>query len=272
MKKLLILPNQTKLNDVVEYIDGVIFGIKGYSVNTACDVSIEELKNIVNQYPQIEVFVSLNKNMKNKDISEVKKILIKLEELQIKGIFYADTCFINLKKELQLTTDLVWSNEHVTTNYQTIQFWQDYGVKYTYVSAEITLEEIKEIRKNTTSQLIVPIFGHLPMYTSFRHAVQNYKKQFDIKDNSKFYYIEKEGNKYPIIDNELGTTVYSSAVLDGFEELAELDIDYVTLNEFHIDRETFINVLKRYRGEDSSYDLPIDKGFLYKETVYRVKK
>ena len=62
---------------------------------------------------------------------------------------YSDVCFINLKNELGLNYDLIWSQEHLTTNYGTINFWQEYGVNYTYISPDITLNEILEIKQNT---------------------------------------------------------------------------------------------------------------------------
>lgn len=273
MKKL-IFPNNKNIEDLISISDAFLFGIKGYSVNFPCDLTIEELKEInelLNENDK-ELFISLNKNMINSDIEELKKLLKEIDELNIKGIFYADTCFINLKKELNLKTDLVWSNEHLTTNYSTINFWLDYGVKYTYLSCEITKEEIKKISKNTDSKLIVPIFGHLPMFVSFRHAVKNYLDYFNLKSDTEINYLEKENKKYPILDNELGTVVYSSYILDGYEELQELDVDYATFNEFNIDRDTFIKVLNRYDGKTKDYNLNTDKGFLYKETVYKVKK
>jgi len=274
MTKLLVLPNSKDIANLLEKADAFLFGIERYSVNIPTNLSLDELEkiNILLKENNKELFISLNKNMINSDIEKLKQILKFIDKLDIKGIFYADTCFINLKKELNLKTELVWSNEHLTTNYATINFWQKYGVNYTYLSSEITLDEIKTIRKNTTCKIIVPIFGYLPMYVSFRHAVKNYLQYFDLKDNSKINYIEKEGKVYPIIDNEIGTMVYSSSILDGYEEFKNLEVDYVTLNEFNIDREVFLKVLDKYNGCDSEYELDTDKGFLYKETVYRVKK
>lgn len=274
MKKLLVLPKSIDIEELFQYSDSFLFGLDGYSVNTPCNITLKELEELnikTNKYNK-ELFVSLNKNMINEDIESLKEILLFIDKLNIKGIIYADTCFINLKKELNLKTNLVWSNEHLTTNYQTINFWQKYGVEFTYLSSEITLDEIREIRENTNSGLILPVFGYLPMFVSFRHVIKNYNKTFKIKDNSKINYIEKEGYIYPIIDDELGTTVYSSQILDAYEEIDKIDVDYITLSEFNIDRNIFIEVLKKYNGKDGKYNLETDKGFLYKETIYKVKR
>ena len=172
----------------------------------------------------------------------------------------------------------MWSQEHLTTNYETMNFWNSYGVKYTYVSSDITLKEIEEIKKKSKCKLIVPIFGYIPIFTSKRHVVKNYLDNFNLKNNSKTNYIEKENKLYPIVDNKEGTVVYSSHILNGYDEYKKLeDIDYFTLNSFNIESDKFINVLKMYKEKkvkeekiDKLFE-NIDKGFLYKETIYKVK-
>ena len=167
----------------------------------------------------------------------------------------------------------MWAQEHLTTNYQTINNWLSFGVKYTYLSCDITLREIKEIKENTNSILIAPMFGYIPIFTSKRHEVKNYLDNFNLTDNSSINYIEKEDKIYPIIDNTEGTVVYSNNILNGYKEYLDLDIDYVTLNSFNIDDDLFLDVVKTFK-EKKLEDLEIensDKGFLFKETTYKVK-
>ena len=268
MQKLMILPNNTDILELDKYADAYLFGLKGYSVNVPCEITLEELKSLKTKK---DIFLSLNRNMFNNDIDKLKEILKEIDSYNLKGIFYADTCFVSLKQELGFITDLVWSQEHLTTNYETINFWHQYNVNYAYLSGEITKEEIIKIIEMSKSKIIVPIFGYLPMYVSKRHAIKNYLKTFNLKDNSKINYLEKEGKLYPIIDNELGTFVYSDFIIDGYEELKEIKADYLTLNEFNIDRNAFINVLKKYKGEKCNYELNTSKGFLYQATIYKVK-
>lgn len=277
MTKIIAIPSKKDINDILEYADAFLFGIENLSVNTFCDVSLEEIYNIneIIKDNNKELFISLNKNIRNEEINVLKEILVKLDNLNINGIFYADPCFIKLKKDLNLKTPLVWSNEHLTTNYATINFYKKHEVEYTYLSGELTKEEILEIRENTTNKLIVPIFGHLPMYVSFRHAVKNYLEKFNLKDNSKINYIFKEGKIYPIIDNNMGVTVFSSYILDGYEEYLEFkkhNIDYVTISSFNLENNEFIKILDKYKN-NTNYNIEknTDKGFLYKETVYKVK-
>lgn len=277
MSKLMLIPSNLNINGIIDYADAFLFGLDDMCVNMPFKVTIDELEKVNNLLIEHnkELFVSMNKNFYSSELDNIKENLLKLEKLNISGIFYADTCFINLKKELNLKTPLIWSQEHLTTNYETINFWGEYGVDGAYLSAEITLKEIEEIRKNTELKLFVPIFGYFPIFTSKRHAVKNYLDNFKLKDSSKINYIEKENKTYPIVDDKEGSTVYSSNILDGYLEYLNLDVDYVSLNSFLIDDEVFKIISKAFK-EKKEINIEemlknVDKGFLYKETVYKVK-
>lgn len=279
MKKLIIPNSIEQINLTLKYADAYLIGIKGLCVNVNLEVDIDVLSDIKQIIKDKELFIALNKNMTNNDIDILNKVLIELNSYNIKGIFYADTSIVSLFNKLTLNYDLVWSNEHATTNYNTINYWYDFNVKYTYISTDITLNEIIDIKKNTNSKLIVPIFGYLPMFVSKRHIVKNYLEYFNLKDDSKVNYIEKENKTYPIIDNNIGTIVYSNNILNGleyYETLKNNNIEYVTFNAFDISSEDFIRILKVYNNESneqiSDILTNIDDGFLNKETISRVKK
>ena len=278
MKKIIIPKNLEQINNLKDYYDGIIVGVEKLCMNMPTSFTLEEIKGInINK----EIFVSLNKNMFNKDINLLKETLIELDKLNIKGILFYDIAVVNLKKELNLKTPLVWSQEHLTTNYLTCNFWNKYGCDFVYLSNEITLNEINEIKENTKCKTMSTVFGYLPMFVSRRHLVKNYLDTFNIKDNSKVNYLYKEDNYYQIIDSEDGTIAYSSHILNGIEEMLTIKSDYVILNSFGIDDDTFIEVLKMYNNVNESnvkeYNerinsiLNTNKGFLYKETIYKVK-
>lgn len=280
MTKIMTMPTKNNLKEIINYSDAILLGIKDMSVNMPDTFTLEEVKGICHTYNK-EIFIALNKNMHTKDLDKLKEILIELETLNITGIYYYDISVVEYRNELNLKTPLVWSQEHLTTNYLTMNYWASNDIKYVYVSSEITLEEIEEIKKETELELIVPIFGYLPMFVSKRNLVNNYKEYFNLTDNSTYYELEKEDRRYPIDNNSLGTVVYSSNILNGlleFEKLEELNIPYVTLNSYRIPNDKFIEVVKLFN--DRSYASNridelfrnTDKGFLYKETIYRVKK
>ncbi len=281
MSKIMILPTKQNIDNVIKYSDAILVGLENLSVNMPDVYTINEIKELCDKYQEKDIFVALNKNMHTKDLDALKSALTELDNLNLKGIFYYDISVVQYRNELKLKTPLVWSQEHLTTNYATMNYWNSKNIEYAYVSSEITLDEIETIKKESSMKLIVPIFGYLPMFVSKRNLVNNYKEYFNIEDNSKIYEIEKEDRKYPIDNNNLGTVVYSSAILNGleeFERLENIDVSYVTLNSYRIPEDKFIEVAKLFsKREYKNTDIDkmfdnTDKGFLYKETIYRVKK
>ena len=283
--KLLIMPKSIdQIESLIEDIDGVIVGIKDLSINQPAYFTLDEIKKIneIIKNNGKEIFVSLNKNMFNKDLEILEYTLLQLDNLKLNGILYYDIAIVNFKKNLKLVTPLVWNQEHLTTNYLTSNFWYEYGAKYTMLSSEITIDEINEIALNTNAKTMVPIFGYLPMFVSRRHLVKNYLDTFKIKDDSNINYIEKEDKIYAIIDSNDGTIAYSNKCLNGINETLKLNVDYIVLNSFNINNATFKRVVSMYNianesnvqefKEEIDKMLDTDTGFLYKETVYEVKK
>ena len=283
--KLLIMPKSIdQIESLIEDIDGVIVGIKDLSITQPAYFTLDEIKKIneIIKNNGKEIFVSLNKNMFNKDLEILEYTLLQLDNLKLNGILYYDIAIVNFKKNLKLVTPLVWNQEHLTTNYLTSNFWYEYGAKYTMLSSEITIDEINEIALNANAKTMVPIFGYLPMFVSRRHLVKNYLDTFKIKDDSNINYIEKEDKTYAIIDSNDGTIAYSNKCLNGINETLKLNVDYIVLNSFNINNATFKRVVSMYNivnesnvqefKEEIDKMLETDTGFLYKETVYEVKK
>ena len=283
MSKILTIPSSLKeIEKTKTIVDGFIIGIKDMCVNTNFCIDIEEL-DLLNTYKNKDIFISLNKNMHNKDLEVVKEILIKLNNYNIKGVLYYDVGVLNIYNKLDLNYDLVWSQEHLTTNYNTINYWNKMGAKYTYISSDITEEEIIKITEKSKSKLMVTLFGYLPMFVSKRHIVKNYLEYFKIDDESSVNYMEKEDKTYPIIDNKVGTQVYSNNILNGIKSSLNINVDYIILNSFGIELDKFISVIEmfktvnndnveEYNKKINNMFTNVDYGFLNTKTIYRVKK
>lgn len=279
MSKKIIIPKSIKqIKELINSVDGFIIGIKDKSVNLPLYLEIDELEEINNLIKENnkELFVALNKNYHNKDITSLKQILYKLEKMNIKGVLYYDIALINLKEELNLNIDLVFSQEHSVTNYETINYWNTKGARYAYLSNEITLREIKEISKNSKSKLMVSVFGYIPIFVSERMLITNYINNFDLKINSNSFKIEKEEKKYRLLENNGVTEVYSNYILEAIDEIKELEsVDYIVFNSFDIEEELFneiiINIDNLTSSKIKEKISNTDKGFLYKETIYKVK-
>ncbi len=280
---LIVIPNNKQnIKSLLNKDCDVLIGIEGYSVNTL-NIDIDELIELNKKYNNI--FVSINRNIENHEIDSLKELLIKVSKLDIKGIFYYDVALVNLNKKLKLNLNLVWSSEHLTTNFNTINYWYDKGVTSTFLSNEITLKEMLDIALNTKSNLIVQLFGYIPMYVSKRRAINNYLKYFKIDRRDVNYYLFKEDKKYSIVDNKFGTMIYSNFILNGLKESLILKdkVKYILINGYAVSDDDLNLVIDSFKNIDESNqdDMEkklanvfnnLEKGFLYEESIYTVKK
>ena len=139
--KILVGLNKKDILDYLNYTNSFIIGLKDFSINYQ-EYTIDEIKKLKSDYPNIELFISLNKNIFNDDLEELEKTLIELSKLDINGILFYDLSILSLVKKNNLNLPLVWAQEHMTTNYNTCNYYYDKGCKYVYLSSEITEEEI----------------------------------------------------------------------------------------------------------------------------------
>lgn len=285
--KLIVMPtNIEEIKKTVDYCDGYLIGINGLSVNMNLSVDEDELSHIKSLIGKKELFISLNKNIHNEDLYVLTETMKLLNDYDITGVFYYDVAIINIYNKNKFNYKLIWASEHAATNYNTINYWQSFGVKGCCISSDITIKEVYDIRKNTKCELFVPIFGYQPMFNSRRHIVKNYLDYFSLDDNSQINYIEKEEKRYPIVDNEQGTSVFTNYILNGlceYNSLKDNSINYILFNSFNIDDEKIIATLKtikeinknnlqdKYEKINSMFD-NCSSGFLYQETISRVKK
>ena len=277
MSKIIIMPKSTEqIDKLINKIDGILIGLKDLSVNMPHYFSFFEIKEMIEKYKNKEIFVALNKNMHNNDLEYLKEVLKELENKNIKILYY-DIALINLKQELNLNIELVFSEEHSVTNYATINYWNSMGANYAYLSNEITLEEILEIKEKSKSKLLVNVLGYIPIFVSERKLINNYLTYFNL-DKSNNYYMEKEGKKYYIVENKYDTEVYSNYILNAIDEIKiykEKNIDYLVFNSFNIEENNFNKIIENINAITSEEVEKLltntDKGFLYKETIYKVK-
>jgi putative protease len=288
------MPNDLTNIDNFSESDGFIIGIKGFSWFIPYEITVDELKDIVPKVKEKnkKIFISLNKLMYNQDIPLLKEYLLVIDKFNIDGIIYDDLSILKISKELGINTPLVWFGIHSFTNHFTANYWYTKGVKTGILSTEITLDHIKEIRSNTDMRMMMYGYGYLPMFVSSRPLISSYFKYIkkDKKNITYNMYEEQRKLSYPTYEKENGTIILSSDIINTIDELPELNntIDYLILSSLNIPSNSFNKIYSHYIESLSYLDNKTilksisnkvkedstsrtDKGFLYKETVYRVK-
>ena len=284
--KVLVGLNTRKILDYLDYTNSFIIGLKDFSINYQ-EFSKEEIKKLREDYPNIEIFVSINKNIFNSDLEDLENNLIYLDKLNINGILFYDLSVLSIANRNNLSLPLIWAQEHMTTNYNTCNYYYDKGCKYVYLSSEITLDEIKEIKDKSNIKLISFIFGYPDVSFTKRKLLTNYFLYNNSKKENDWYTISSdEDNKYLIKESNLGTRILYGKVLNGIKPYSELNdvIDYGLFNEELIPHDLFIKGLKVFK-ELNDNKISIEEAnkkiielfnsddtvFYYKKTIYKVK-
>ena len=269
------------VKDIEEYknADGFVLPLVDFSVDYRNYYTIEEISDI-KQKTKKKIFVVINKMIENKEIDKLKNNLKRLELLDISGIFFYDLALLKLKQELDLKIDLVWNNTHMVTNYYTCNYYYDKGCKYSYLSNEVTLDEILEINSKTKAKLIFMLLGYPVVAYSKRKLVSNsgFKDEIKVKE-------PVSSQEYLVIEDKFGTTFKYNKVRNNasvLEQLIDNNLDYIYLIEDDIEHDKFIRGLDltsdyiNNRSKDYVKNMRElfggDTGFLYRKTIYRVKK
>ena len=274
MKKTLIKVNN--YNDLKYPSDGFILGVLDYSFLFSKTFSVKEIKQIIKENKDKEIFAELNYIVPNSKIDEYKNVLKSLDKSGLKGIIVGDIAALTYNLE----TPIILNQLHLNNSSLTINHYYKNCVAGFILTNDITIDEINTIRKNTKAILFKEVFTLPHLSTSLRKLVSNYKNYFDIDSNSKNYYIceNKKDTYYSVIEDSYGTHILGSKVLNLFDELDYLDVNYIILNNYMLDNEKFKKVLDIFINNDKEKSFYIknefdtDKGFINKKTIYKVKK
>ena len=77
---LLAPKSKNEIYELKEYYDGLILSVENLSINYQT-FKLDEIKEIINNIKNKEIFINLNKNMHNEDIPLLKESNIKYETI-----------------------------------------------------------------------------------------------------------------------------------------------------------------------------------------------
>lgn len=267
--------------ELYDKADGFVLPLLDFSVDYRNYYTLEDIISIKKRTNK-KIFVVMNKMIENDEVESVKNKLLELDKIGIEGIFFYDLAILELKKELDIKTELVWNNTHMVTNYYTCNYYYSEGVKYAYLSNEITFDDIVTIKNKSKSSLIFMLLGYPVVSFSKRKLVSNSGFKDSIIINE-----EKSKQKYMVFEDKNGTTFKYNKIRNNsicLKELINNNLDYVYLIEDDIDHDKFIEGLNltsefiNKKIEEKDYVTNMknlfggDTGFLYRKTIYKVTK
>ena len=270
MSKLIVTVNN--LEHIDELLDMDIYGVMLYidklSVNSSFYVKVEDINKI--DFKGKNIFVCINKIMHNNDLGMVRDTLLKLKNVEVK-IFFYDIGVYNIAKELNMVDKLIIYQDHLNASFKSNKFYYDLGITGSYITSDITGEELLEIKNNSNMDIYFMGYGYAPIFYSRRYLIKNYLKFIDREDLvGKYSIVSDMGVEYPISEEEYGTTIYSEKPINLINYLDELDkIDYIVMNSNGIDNNEFKLMVDKFINRDKIDECYL--GFYNTKTIFRVK-
>ncbi|MBQ2872799.1 MAG: U32 family peptidase [Bacilli bacterium] len=270
MSKLIVTANSYEHMDLL--LDKDIYGIMLYidrlSVNSSFYVNIEDIEKI--DFKGKKIFVVMNKIMHNNDLDMVREVLSKLKDKEYKILFY-DMGVYNIAKELNIVNKLVIYQDHLNASIASNKFYYDLGIKGSYITSDITGEELLEINKSLDMDIYFLGYGFAPIFYSRRYLVKNYLKFINKEELDGSYTITSDtGVVYPIDEEKYGTAIYSPRPINLINYLDYLDsISYIVMNSNLIDDDEFNLMVDKFINRDKIDSTYL--GFFNVKTIYKVK-
>ena len=270
MGKLIVSANSIEnLNSLLKKnIDGVLLYIDSLSVNSSFYINVDEIDKI--DFKGKEVFIVLNKIMHNSDLSYLKSVMHKLKAKDVYILFY-DMAVFKIAKELDMIDKLIIYQDHLNASTNTNNFYFNLGIQGSYITSDITKEELLEIKAKTKKKIMFTIYGYAPIFYSRRYLITNYLKFINEEnEQSKYEIISDNGAVYPISEEAYGTTIYSPQVINLINYLDELEsIDYLVMHSNNISDSEFNNMVDKFLKKEKITNPYI--GLFETKTIYKVK-
>ena len=265
MNNLIIVPNKKEeINNILsKNIKGIILGVKDLSIYDL-SLDIDEIISIADNTDK-KIIIAINKMIHNKDLSLVKEILTKIKDTKISGILFYDIGILKIAKDLNINKELILSQEHLNASINSNNFYYNKGINSTFITSDITYNEVLEIKDNTKMNIYYTVYGYLPIFYSRRLLLTNYFKYIDKEKTSDKYYIYDKEDKHLVRERDFGTIIYSPLVnlINHLDKLNDINL---VIDLSYTDN---INIIDDFINKNK-----IDKeylGFFNTKTTYKLR-
>lgn len=142
--------------------DAVYTGLKKFSARArAKNLTIEELYKAVQISKKLnkKIYIALNTLIFENEIDELLEILLHIEFLNVDGVIIQDYGIYQIIKDFGFKIPLHASTQMGTKNHIQAKFYEKLGFKRVILERQLTIEEIRSIRKKTNIELEIFVHG-----------------------------------------------------------------------------------------------------------------
>ena len=147
------------------YLSGKIFGMRAAADN----FSLEELSEAV-EYAHghgVKVYLTVNTMPRENEYPALRDYFASLSKIPVDALIIADVGVFTLAREVLPDVEIHVSTQANSVSSADCRFWYSMGARRVVLARELTLEEIKEIRRNIPADLEIECFVHGSMCVSY---------------------------------------------------------------------------------------------------------
>lgn len=156
------------------YMAGQIFGMRAAADN----FTLEEMYEAVKYAHQrnVKVYLTVNTMIREYEYPLLEKYFFDIKDVGFDALIIADIGVLSVAKKVLPDIELHISTQANTVSSAACEEWHKLGAKRIVLARELTLEEIKMIRKNISQEIELEAFVHGSMCVSYsgRCLLSNY--------------------------------------------------------------------------------------------------
>jgi len=155
--------------------DAVFVGGKQFSLRArASNFDLNDIKEAVDFAHKLnkKIYVTTNIIPHSDDLEGLIDYLKALESIGVDAIIAASSAIINIART-HTDLEIHLSTQQSVTNYEAVNFWHERGVERVVLARELDLDELRDLRQNTQTDLEVFIHGGMCVSYSGKCTLSN---------------------------------------------------------------------------------------------------
>ncbi len=213
------------------YLGGDSFGLRKASKNFSVE-EIEEGIRFAHERGK-KVYITLNIVPHDEDMKGLEEYITKLYEIKADAVIVSDPGMFSVIRRTVPELPIHLSTQASVTNYETMMFWYNLGVRRIVLARELSFKEIESMSTKLPKDLEIETFVHGAMCMSYsgRCLISNYMTGRDANRGDcahpcryKYNLVEEKrpGEYFPVFEDEEGTFIMNSKDLCMIEFIPQL--------------------------------------------------
>ena len=219
------------------YLAGTAFGMRSFAGNFT-DEELPKAVAFAHEHG-VKVHATVNTMPRSDEVDRLPAHLERLDAAGVDALILADLGAFTMAGKYAPHCQRHISTQQSIANYATAQAWYDLGASRVVLARELSLEEVREIRRRVSPGLEIETFCHGAMCVSYsgRCLLSNYMTGRDSNRGEcaqpcRYQYAlmeeKRPGEFFPVFEDEKGTYIMNSrdmCMIDHLGDLMDAGVD-----------------------------------------------